>query len=86
MEILIGLVIFVVVMFIIGLAAEPTTNVPLSPPEPTATDRQLNYIDNLIAERETEDWMLLEDPQTIDEASELIDMLLTLPYREHEDR
>ena len=55
---------------------------PIPVPEDPPTDRQLNFIDNLIAERETEDWMLEHDPATKDEASELIELLLELPRRE----
>ena len=51
---------------------------------PPPTDRQLNFIDALIVERETEDWML-EDPQTVQEASDLIDTLLEQPYRDRAD-
>lgn len=52
---------------------------------PPPTDRQLNFIDALIAERETEDWMLEDDPQTVEEASALIDALLDQPYRDRVD-
>ena len=45
------------------------------------TDRQLAFIDNFIAEREAEDWMLETDPQTRDEASDLIEKLLDCPRR-----
>ena len=48
---------------------------------PPPTDRQLAFIDNLIAEREAKDWMLETDPQTRDEASELIEELLECPRR-----
>ena len=52
---------------------------------PPPTDRQLNFIDALIAEREVDLEDLEEDPQTIDEAGELIEHLLTLPHREGRD-
>ena len=53
---------------------EPDTRPP--------TERQLNYIDALIEKRETEPWMLEKDPETIIEASALIEALLEQPYRE----
>lgn len=49
--------------------------------EPPPTDRQLAFIDNLIFEREAEDWMLEIDPVTRDEASDLIEALLECPRR-----
>lgn len=52
---------------------------------PPPTDRQLNFIDALIVERETEDWMLEEDPETMAEASDLISALLEQPYRDRVD-
>ena len=52
---------------------------------PPPTDRQLNYIDHLIAEREVEDWMLEHDPETMEEASEMIDALLEMPRRDDPD-
>ena len=53
-------------------------------PEPDdrpATERQLNFIDTLIEERETEPWMLESDPETVTEASALIEALLAQPRR-----
>lgn len=52
---------------------------------PPPTDRQLAFIDNLIAEREAEDWMLETDPSTRDEASDLIEALLECPRRRDSD-
>ena len=47
------------------------------------TDRQLTYIDALMTERDVPDSLLEGDmPATMDEASELIDELLDLPYRD----
>ena len=48
------------------------------------TDRQLNFIDSLILERQTEAWMLETDPETVQEASELIDGLLKMPRWEED--
>ena len=62
----------------------PKPGSPLyDPPRPIQrppTARQLNFIDDLIAERDADDWVLEPDPQTIEEASSIIDHLLTLPY------
>ena len=44
------------------------------------TNRQLRYIDSLLAKRETEEWMENSHPATIEEASELIDDLLACPH------
>ena len=54
------------------------------PPRRPPTDRQLNFINNLIVERDVDldHWVLTEDPKTVDEASEVIEYLLTLPYCE----
>ena len=41
------------------------------------TDRQMDYIDSLMPEREIEPWMLEKEPETIQEASELIEKLLS---------
>ena len=49
-----------------------------SPP----TDRQLDFIDDLIEERQVETSMLEKEPATVEEASELIDKLKSLPYRD----
>ena len=51
------------------------------------TDRQLNFIDELIHERvvDADDRSLIKDPKTLEEASEVIDYLLTLPYWDHLD-
>ena len=46
------------------------------------TDRQMAYIDNLMEEREIEPWMLEKEPETIQEASELIEKLLKRPIRD----
>lgn len=72
--------IFFFVLWIIEQSVK-SANPPIPIPEDPPTDRQLNFIDNLIAEREIEDWMLEHDPATKDEASELIEMLLELPRR-----
>ena len=45
------------------------------------TDRQMAFIDHLMQEREVETWMLEKEPETIQEASELIDKLKKLPIR-----
>lgn len=55
---------------------------PLHPIQRPPTDRQLNFIDELISERKADDWVLEQDPRTIEEASNIIDYLLTLPYRD----
>ena len=47
------------------------------------TDRQLNYIDDLIEQKEVDGWMLERHPETIDEASKFIDLIEDLPYRRH---
>ena len=39
------------------------------------------FIDHLMQEREVETWMLEKEPETIQEASELIDKLKKLPIR-----
>ena len=46
------------------------------------TDRQMAYIDNLMQEREIEPWILEKEPETIQEASELIEKLLKRPMRD----
>lgn len=46
------------------------------------TDRQMAYIDSLMEEREIEPWMLEKEPETIQEASELIEKLLKRPIRD----
>ncbi|MYB77273.1 MAG: hypothetical protein F4X83_09290 [Chloroflexi bacterium] len=45
------------------------------------TDRQLDFIDDLIDEREVEPWMLEEEPKNVKEASALIEVLLAQPER-----
>lgn len=45
------------------------------------TDRQLDFIDDLMEEREVEPWMLEEEPKNIKEASALIETLLAQPER-----
>ena len=47
------------------------------------TDRQMDFIDTLMQEREIETWMLEKEPDTIQEASELIEKLLKRPMRDH---
>ena len=42
--------------------------------------KQLKFIDDLRGERQAEDW-ILDDPETIEEASHLIGCLLERPYR-----
>lgn len=73
--------IFFFVLWIIEQSVK-SVDPPIPTPEDPPTDRQLNFIDNLIAEREIEDWMLDHDPKTKDEASDLIEMLLELPKRQ----
>lgn len=46
------------------------------------TDRQLDFIEDLIEERQVESSMLEKQPATVEEASELIDKLKSLPYRQ----
>lgn len=62
------------------VARAPTmTGDPDRPP----TDRQLTYIDALMTERDVPDSLLDGHmPATMGEASELIDELLDLPYRD----
>ena len=79
------LVLILAIVVCFGLAAilpkaDPTLNKPESKP---VTDRQLDFMDALIAEREVPsgDWVLAEDPQTAEEASKMIEHLLTLPHR-----
>lgn len=45
------------------------------------TDRQMAFIDMLMQEREVETWMLEKEPETIQEASELIEKLKKRPIR-----
>lgn len=45
------------------------------------TDRQMAFIDALMQEREVETWMLEKEPETIQEASELIEKLKKRPIR-----
>lgn len=45
------------------------------------TDRQLDFIDALVEEREVDSWMLEEEPKSVKEASALITVLLNQPYR-----
>lgn len=45
------------------------------------TDRQLDFIDALVEEREVDAWMLEEEPKNVKEASALITTLLKQPYR-----
>ena len=51
------------------------------------TERQLNFIDDLIHERDVDadDWALHKDPETLEEASATISYLLSLPYRSDAD-
>ena len=58
------------------------SNIPALPPRPP-TDRQLNFIDELIHERDVDadDRSLRKDPETLEEASATITYLLSLPYR-----
>lgn len=51
----------------------------VSPSRPT--DRQLNFIDDLIAEREVEPWMMHHPVETKDDASAFITTLKRLPYK-----
>lgn len=46
------------------------------------TIRQMDFINNLMEEREVETWMLEKEPTTIQEASELIDRLKELPTKQ----
>ena len=46
------------------------------------TARQIGFIDSLMQEREIEPWMLEKEPETIQEASELIEKLLKRPIRD----
>ena len=58
-----------------------TSRQPYRPP--SRDDRQLTYIDALMTERDVPDSLLEGDvPATMDEANELIDELLDLPYRD----
>ncbi len=50
------------------------------------TDRQLDFIDALMEEREVEPWMLAEEPKNIKEASALIKKLLAQPERSKQSR
>ena len=45
------------------------------------TERQIAFIDVLMQEREVEIWMLEKEPETIQQASELIEKLKKLPIR-----
>ena len=45
------------------------------------TDRQLDFIDALVEEREIEPWILEEEPKSVREASALITSLLKQPHR-----
>ena len=45
------------------------------------TDRQIAYIEMLCLEREVDDRMLEDEPETIEDASQLIDMLKALPRK-----
>ena len=62
------------------------SNIPALPPRPP-TDRQLNFIDELIHERDVDadDRSLHKDPETLEEASATIMYLLSLPYRPDQD-
>ena len=69
----------------VGQATSPPDHT--LPPRPP-TDRQLNFIDELIHERDVDadDPALHKDPETLEEASETITYLLSLPYRpDHDD-
>ena len=82
--IIIAVIIFggLVVGALVNQSDEPEPTVYLQDPP---TDRQLNFIDALIVERAVEPWMIERDPVTKEEASELIDDLLELPYRDGDD-
>ena len=45
------------------------------------TERQMDFINMLMQEREIETWMLEKEPETIQQASELIEKLKKLPMR-----
>ena len=68
------------VNFCIGLASRDPTETDESDDRPV-TDKQLEYIDRLLATRQTEDWMH-EQPETIGEAVSLIAELSNRPKRE----
>ena len=44
------------------------------------TEKQLEFIENLFCERNTEDLTVNPRPRTLEEASELIEALLACPY------
>lgn len=48
------------------------------------TVRQMAFIDSLIEERNVASWMLEKEPETIQEASELIDELKKMPPRQED--
>ena len=49
------------------------------------TQPQLDFIDDLFEEREVEPWMYKVIPETVEEASNLIEVLLDQPYRDDDD-
>ena len=75
--VLMGLVVY----YIVRRSRRKRSRLPdaerLRPP----TDRQMDFIDNLMAEREVETWMLEKEPETIQEASEFIETLKKQPMR-----
>lgn len=52
------------------------------PPPRPPTIRQLQYIDDLYEQREaTPELLALDDPETIEEASQMIEMLRECPFK-----
>ena len=45
------------------------------------TEKQMDFIEDLLQEREVEAWMLERDPVSVKEASEWIEVLLAAPRR-----
>ena len=58
---------------------------PVSGPPRSPIERQLNYIDALLEQRLVEPWMYEQDPETIEEASKLIEALQECDYKESLD-
>ena len=84
MELWLQTVIFISVIWLAISILRKLLSVFRKPKPRPPTDRQLNYIELLLDERETDD-LEFDDPQTVEQASALITQLKKLPYRDDAD-
>ena len=84
MELWLQTVIFISVVWLAISILKKLLSVFRKPKPRPPTGKQLNYIELLLDERESDD-IEFDDPQTIEQASALITQLKKLPYREDDD-